>query len=90
MRDSASEAERWLRQAENDLMFGRLALQEGFFHQACFVAGLLDQYYVAARYPNGLPGGAPFEAFSRAQAEPAIAAAERFVSLAVARIRGGH
>lgn len=134
MRDSASEAERWLRQAENDLEFGRLALREGFFHQACFVAqqtaekavkaiayalgervvlghslvelvgrlgravpdlkdmgdaaGQLDQYYVATRYPNGLPGGTPFEAFSRAQAEPAIAAAERFVSLAVTRVRG--
>jgi HEPN domain-containing protein len=128
MRDSRSEAERWLRQAENDLEFGRLALREGFFAQACFIAqqsaekalkslayaagervvlghslvelstrlrtqlpavagllelaGILDQYYVATRYPNGLPGGTPFEAFSQRQAREAIEAAERFLALA--------
>jgi HEPN domain-containing protein len=38
MRDSRAEAKRWLRQAENDLAFGELALREGFFAQACFVA----------------------------------------------------
>jgi HEPN domain-containing protein len=115
MRDSAAEAQRWLRQAENDLTFGELALREGFFAQACFVAqqtaekaleslayrggerlvighsivelvsrlapavpdlaelreqaGLLDQYYVATRYPNSLPGGVPFEAFGERQAQ---------------------
>jgi len=34
MRDSRAEAARWLRQAENDLAFGRVALREGFFAQA--------------------------------------------------------
>ena len=38
MRDRHAEAERWLRQAEHDLAFGRLALKERFFAQACFVA----------------------------------------------------
>ena len=102
MRDRHAEAERWLRQAEHDLAFGRLALKERFFAQACFVAqqtgekalkaiayaqgervvighslvelvsrlqdrvatlrarredaGILDQYYVPTRYPNGLAG----------------------------------
>lgn len=37
-------------------------------------AGLLDQYYVATRYPNGLPGGVPFEAFGERQAREAIEA----------------
>ena len=128
MRDSRSEAQRWRRQAENDLEFGRLALREGFFAQACFIAqqgaekalkalayaagervvlghslvelsarlrvhvpsveplmelaGILDQYYVATRYPNGLPGGTPFEAFGERQAREAIAAPERFLALA--------
>jgi HEPN domain-containing protein len=27
------------------------------------VAGLLDKYYLATRYPSGLPGGIPAEAF---------------------------
>jgi HEPN domain-containing protein len=128
MRDSRAEAERWLRQAENDLAFGRLALKERFFAQACFVAqqtgekalkaiayaqgervvighslvelatrlqervtalralredaGVLDQYYVPTRYPNGLAGGVPFEAFGETQAAGALAAAERFVAAA--------
>lgn len=128
MRASREEARRWLRQAENDLSFGRLALREGYFSQACFIAqqtaekalkslaygagdrlvighslvelirrlhgsfpglaelqesaGQLDQYYVATRYPNGLPGGVPFEAFSERQAREAIEAAGRFVELA--------
>jgi len=127
MRDSGAEAQRWLRQAENDLAFGEMALREGFFVQACFVAqqtaekalkslayrggervamghsiveltgrnlegtpelaglreqaGLLDQYYVVTRYPNGLPGGVPFEASSEHQAREAIEAAQRFVKL---------
>jgi hypothetical protein len=46
------------------------------------LAEILDQYYVATRYPNGLPGGTPFEAFGERQAREAIAAAERFLALA--------
>ena len=137
MRDERLEGERWLRQAENDLAFGRLALRERFFSQACFVAqqcaekalksiaygsgdrlvvghslvelvdrlrdrvpaladlreiaGILDQYYIPTRYPNGLAGGVPFEAFGGRQAREAIEGAERFVGVATewARGRGG-
>lgn len=134
MKDSAGEAARWLRQAEHDLEFGGLALREGYFGQACFIAqqaaekavkaihyhrgervvlghsvvqladglrddvpgmrelreaaGTLDQYYVPTRYPNGLPGGVPFEAFGETQARAAVEDAGRFVALAVERIRG--
>jgi HEPN domain-containing protein len=132
MRDSGAEAERWLRHTEHDLAFGRLALKERFFAQACFVAqtgekalkaiayaqgervvighslvelasrlqdrvatvrarredaGILDPYYVPTRYPNGLAGGVPFEAFGEAQALAALAAAERFVELARTEVR---
>ena len=38
MWDSAAEARRWWRQAENDLAFARVALRERFYAQACFVA----------------------------------------------------
>lgn len=132
MRDSRGEGLRWMRQAEHDLAFGRLAVREGFHAQACFVAqqtaekalkavayalgervvlghslvelverlrervpalaplretaGLLDQYYVATRYPNGLPGGVPFEAFGRAQAEQALEGAASFVAVARASL----
>lgn len=135
MKDSRHEAERWLRQAENDLRFGAVALSEGFFDQACFIsqqvaekalkallyaagerivlghsvvelvgrvarewslaaetedlrqkAGVLDQYYVPTRYPNGLPGGVPFEAFGESQGKAALEAARGFVTLARSRL----
>ena len=128
MWDARSEADRWLRQAANDLAFARVALRERFHAQACFIAqqgaekavkaiayglgertvlghslvtlisrysdrapeltdlrelaGILDQYYVPTRYPNGLAGGVPFEAFGESQAAAAVDAAERFVQLA--------
>ena len=132
MWNSRSEAERWLKQAENDLDFARLGLREGFHAQACFLtqqsaekavkavgyllgertvlghsvavlagryaervpeladlrdqAGVLDQYYIPTRYPNGLPGGLPFMAFTEEQATNAVAAAERFLLLASAQV----
>lgn len=128
MRDDRAEGDRWLRQAENDLAFGRLALRERFFAQACYIAqqssekalksiaygsgdrlvighslvelverlvdrvpgladlretaGILDQYYIPTRYPNGLAGGVPFEAFGERQAREAMEGAERFVRIA--------
>jgi HEPN domain-containing protein len=133
MRDERAEGERWLLQAENDLEFGRLALRERYFSQACFIAqhcaekalkaiaygsgerlvighslvelvarlgerapelialgelaGLLDQYYIPTRYPNGLAGGVPYRAFAEPQAREAIEAAKRFVSIAVRELR---
>ncbi len=38
MKNSHADARRWLRQAENDLDFARLATREEFFAQACFMA----------------------------------------------------
>lgn len=38
VRDGRGEGDRWLRQAENDLAFARLALRERFFPPACFLA----------------------------------------------------
>ena len=128
MWDARAEADRWRRQAANDLAFARVALRERFYAQACFIAqqsaekavkaiayglgertvighslvtlisryayrrpelnalrelgGILDQYYVPTRYPNGLAGGVPFEAFGESQAAAAVNAADRFVQLA--------
>lgn len=36
----------------------------------------LDRYYVAARYPDALPGGAPFQLFERDEAEEALRLAQ--------------
>ena len=40
----------------------------------------LDQYYVATRYPDALPGGLPFETYSRGQAEEAVEMASEIVT----------
>jgi HEPN domain-containing protein len=40
-------------------------------------AQTLDQYYVAGRYPDGLPAGAPFEMFSASHAKEALEAARK-------------
>jgi len=45
-------------------------------------ARLLDRFYIPTRYPNGLPGGAPFEAFVRDDLEQAISMASRIVGAA--------
>jgi HEPN domain-containing protein len=50
-------------------------------------AQTLDQYYVAGRYPDGLPAGAPFEMFNAAHARAAIAAATSLFA-AAKRYRG--
>ena len=42
-------------------------------------AGGLDKYYIPTRYPNGLPGGLPFEAFDEVDASKAIGMAARVV-----------
>lgn len=39
----------------------------------------LDQYYIATRYPDAQPAGAPFEYFTRDQAGEALAFAECFI-----------
>jgi len=39
----------------------------------------LDKHYIAPRYPNSYPEGAPMDFYTRADAERAIAAAERVI-----------
>jgi HEPN domain-containing protein len=49
----------------------------------------LDQYCIPTRYPNGLPDGVPSDVFTKAQAEGAIAAAQRIIDLARDAISAG-
>jgi HEPN domain-containing protein len=39
----------------------------------------LDRYYIPTRYPDGLPGTTPSEAYGSAEAESAIASARKIV-----------
>jgi HEPN domain-containing protein len=51
-------------------------------------AGQLDQYYIPTRYPNGLPGGVPADAFTARQAAEAVAYARSVIERARAVIAG--
>jgi HEPN domain-containing protein len=42
-------------------------------------AGILDQYYIGTRYPNGIPDGVPFQVYTERQAREAVQIAERIV-----------
>ncbi len=43
-------------------------------------AAPLDKFYILTRYPNGLPGGIPAEAFSREDALSALEMAARVIA----------
>ena len=49
-------------------------------------AAALDQYYIPTRYPNGLPGGIPADAYTRSDGERALALCRSVLDL-VARQR---
>ncbi|MBI3328744.1 MAG: HEPN domain-containing protein [Nitrospinae bacterium] len=56
------------------------------------VARELDKHYIPPRYPNSYPQGAPYEYYTRAEAERAIAHAERILAFCqdhLSRQRGG-
>ena len=43
---------------------------------------VLDQSYIPTRHPNGLPGGTPFEVYTKTQAENAIRVSRSIIQLA--------
>lgn len=61
-------------------------VEECEIHDARF-AGLsaackqLDRFYFPTRYPNGLPGGVPYEFFDETHARAALAALDTVLSL---------
>jgi HEPN domain-containing protein len=44
------------------------------------IAGSLDKYYIPTRYPDGLPGGIPSNAYIEEDADMAIKMAEEIIS----------
>ncbi|MDK2990022.1 MAG: hypothetical protein PWR16_1551 [Methanoculleus sp.] len=44
-------------------------------------ARTLDLYYIPTRYPNGIPGGLPYEAFDLEEGEKALALAAPVIDL---------
>lgn len=49
-------------------------------------ARVLDAYYVAPRYPNGHPEGAPFEHYGKLHSDQAIAYAHEIIDLIRTRL----
>ncbi len=53
-------------------------------------AGILDQYYISARYPDALLEGIPDDVFTKAQAFDALQYAEAFVNQAEKQIKSNR
>lgn len=51
----------------------------GFDGDVTEAAKILDQYYISTRYPDAFPAGAPFQFFTREQAETALKLAESII-----------
>lgn len=51
-------------------------------------ARVLDNFYIATRYANGHPAGAPFEHYGRLKSEHAIAYASEILDFARAQMAG--
>ena len=54
------------------LLAGRCQAYAGRFDSVLDICRELDQYYVATRYPNGLPGGIPHDVFTARNAQCAL------------------
>jgi HEPN domain-containing protein len=52
------------------------------------VGGGLDRHYIPTRYPNGLPGGIPAEAFDADDAEKAMRQAQLIIQQAAEFLEG--
>ncbi len=48
----------------------------------------LDKHYIASRYPNSYPSGAPFQYYTRLEAERSIQYAKEIISFCEGRISG--
>ena len=48
----------------------------------------LDKHYIASRYPNSYPSGAPFQYYTRLEAERSIQYAKEIISFCEDRISG--
>lgn len=48
----------------------------------------LDQYYIQTCYPNGSPGGVPFEAFNEDDGQRGLKLAQRVLEAVRARLHG--
>ncbi|MBC7216935.1 MAG: HEPN domain-containing protein [Candidatus Caldatribacterium sp.] len=50
-------------------------------------ASSLDKYYIPTRYPNGLPGGIPAQAYTEADAHLALSTAQKVIDFVRERLK---
>jgi len=60
--------------------------EEKFAH-LIHLGSALDKFYIPSRYPNGLPGGIPSDAFTQEEAESAIEYATKIIKQAEEFVR---
>lgn len=61
-------------------MAGTLSDMDVLFRDVRDPAKRLDRFYIPARYPNGLPGGSPFQVYAREDLDEAWADLETIVT----------
>jgi HEPN domain-containing protein len=50
-------------------------------------AAILDTYYIPTRYPNGLPGGIPSDAYQKEDAERALSISKEVIDKVERKIK---
>ena len=80
-REPESEAKRWLLQAKHDLDDANFS-----FKNIKKRAATLDIYYIPTRYPNGLPGGIPSEAYQKEDSQRALSICNEVIDMVEMKI----
>jgi HEPN domain-containing protein len=63
-------------------MINELGQKEKMFQKLAEEAKRLDRFYIPARYPNGLPGGSPFQTFTSNDLADALSDANKVFKVA--------
>ena len=63
------------------------AIEHDESFEECKSASVLDKYYIPTRYPNGLPGGVPYEAFDEVDAKRAIELAKSVIEIVKKKLK---
>jgi HEPN domain-containing protein len=68
------------------LLVRRCSDYDSSFDNLLDACRILDQYYIATRYPNGLHDGIPHDVYTDAQAKEAISQAEQVLKAVTASV----
>jgi len=60
-------------------MVAELIEKDGSFQDIRNAARRLDRFYIPTRYPNGLPGGSPYEVYAEEDLSEAIEDLKRVI-----------